>query len=162
MKTAYRRPLLSAAAAIAPVLAAALAGSAVTMPAIPTWYAGLAKPWFTPPNWLFGPAWTLLYALMAYAFWRILTLDRPADDKRAAILAFLVQIALNALWSFAFFGARAPGAGLVVIAALWVAITATIVAFARLDRVAAWLLAPYLAWTTFASALNIGVYVLNR
>ena len=76
-------PALAALLSVAPVAAAGFAGSLVTMPAIPTWYAGLAKPFFTPPNWLFGPAWTLLYVLMASAFWRILTLDRPA--KRNAL-----------------------------------------------------------------------------
>lgn len=157
-----RHPLLYALLAIAPVAAASVAGSFVTMPAIPGWYAGLAKPWFTPPNWLFGPAWTLLYALMAFAFWRVLMLDRPTADKRAAIVAFLIQIFLNGLWSFAFFGWRSPGSGLVVIAFLWLAIAATIGAFARLDRMAAWLLAPYLAWTSYAAALNAGVFVLNR
>lgn len=157
-----RHPLLYALLAIAPVAAASVAGSLVTMPAIPGWYAGLAKPWFTPPNWLFGPAWTLLYALMAFAFWRVLTIDRPTFDKRTAIIAFLVQISLNGLWSFAFFGWRSPGAGLVVIAFLWLAIAATISAFARLDRMAAWLLAPYLAWTSYAAALNAGVFVLNH
>ncbi len=156
-----RHPLSYALAAIAPVLAASLGGSWATIPSIPTWYAGLTKPWFTPPNWAFGPAWTFLYLLMAYAFWRILTRDGPPPDKRVAVIAFLVQIFLNGLWSFAFFGWRSPGAGLVVIAALWLAIVATILAFARLDRTAAWLLAPYLAWTTFASALNIGIYLLN-
>ncbi len=162
MQSTARRPLLCALAAIAPALAASLAGSWATMPAIPTWYAGLAKPWFTPPNWLFGPAWTLLYLLMTYAFWRILTFGRPPADKRVAILAYLAQIFLNGLWSFAFFGWRSAGAGLVVVAALWLAIVATIVAFARLDRAAAWLLAPYLAWTSFASALNAGILLLNR
>jgi len=155
-------PALAAVLAIAPVAAAGLAGSSVTLPAIPTWYAGLAKPFFTPPNWLFGPAWTVLYVLMAFAFWRVITLDRPVIDKRAAIVAFLVQIFLNGLWSFAFFGWRSPGAGLVVIAALWLAIVATIFAFAKLDRMAAWLLAPYIAWTSFAAALNAGVFLLNR
>ena len=159
---ARRRPFLAAVAAIVPVLMAGGLGSKATLPAIPTWYAALEKSWFTPPNWLFGPAWTLLYALMAIAFWRILTLDRPATDKRAAIIAFLVQIFLNGLWSFAFFGWRSPGAGLAVIAVLWLAIVATIAAFARLDRAAAWLLAPYLAWTSYAAALNAGVFVLNR
>ena len=155
-------PALAALLSVSPVAAAGFAGSLVTMPAIPTWYAGLAKPFFTPPNWLFGPAWTLLYVLMAFAFWRILTLDRPAIDKRAAIAAFVVQIFLNGLWSFAFFGWRSPGAGLVVIAALWLAIAATIAAFARLDRLAAWLLAPYIAWTSYAATLNAGVFLLNR
>lgn len=157
-----RHPMLCAFTAIAPVLAASIAGAWVTAPAIPAWYAGLAKPWFTPPNWLFGPAWTLLYVLMAYAYWRVLTHDRPLSNKRAAIGAFLVQMFLNGLWSFAFFGWRSPGAGLAVIAALWLAILATIMFFARIDRMAAWLLAPYLAWTAFASALNLGVFLLNR
>lgn len=158
---AVRHPLSYALAAIAPVLAASLGGSWATVPAIPTWYAGLTKPWFTPPNWAFGPAWTVLYVLMAYAFWRILTRDGRPPDKRVAVIAFLLQIFLNGLWSFAFFGWRSPAAGVVVAAALWLAIAATIVAFARLDRTAAWLLAPYLAWTSFACALNAGVYLLN-
>ncbi|MCB1539407.1 MAG: tryptophan-rich sensory protein [Hyphomicrobiales bacterium] len=154
-------PALAALISIALVGAAGFAGSSVTLPAIPSWYAGLTKPFFTPPNWVFGPAWTLLYILIAFAFWRILTLDRPAIGKSAAIIAFLVQIFLNGLWSFAFFGWRSPGGGLVVIACLWLAIVATIFAFAKLDRIAACLLAPYLAWVTFAAALNAGVYLSN-
>ena len=156
-----RRPLSTALIAIAPVLAAGGIGSLATTPAIPTWYAGLAKPFFTPPNWVFGPAWTVFYILMAYAFWRVLTLERPGADKRPAIAAFLVQAFFNGLWSVVFFGLRSPGGGLLAIAALWLSIAATIFAFARLDRIAAWLLVPYLAWVTFAAALNIGVYRLN-
>lgn len=156
-----RHPVRAAIAAVVPVFIAGAGGSIVTAPAIPTWYASLGKPWFTPPIWLFGPAWTLLYALMAYAFWRVLTLDRPLADKRAAIAAWLVQAFFNGLWSVVFFGMRSPGGALIVIAAMWLAILANIVAFSRLDRTAAWLLAPYLAWTTYAAALNLGVYALN-
>ncbi len=142
------------------VFAAGALGSAATMPAIPTWYAGLTKPSFTPPNWAFGPAWTTLYILMAIAFWRVLQAP-PTEMRRGAIVAFVVQMALNTLWSFAFFGARAPLAGLVVIAALWAAIAVALVRCWRLDRPAGALLVPYLAWVSFASALNAAIYLLN-
>ena len=160
-KPLSRRPILAAVLAVIPVLLAGAGGSVFTRPAIPIWYAGLNKPWFTPPNWLFGPAWTLLYILMAYAFWRVLTLERPLADKRAAIAAYLVQLFFNGLWSIVFFGMQSPGAGLFVVAAMWLSIAANIYAFARLDRTAAWLLAPYLVWTSYAAALNIGVYLMN-
>lgn len=151
-----------ALAAIAPVVVAAVVGSLATAPNIPTYYANLAKPGFTPPNWVFGPAWTLLYAMIAIAFWRVLMVAGPRADKRAAILVFLLQLVFNALWSVVFFGMHMPGAALVVVAALWLSIVATIAVFAPLDRPAAWLLAPYLAWVTFAAALNAGVWLLNR
>lgn len=147
--------------ALAPVFISAALGSAVTAPAIKTWYATLSKPSFTPPNWLFGPAWTTLYILMAYAFWRILVLPTAAVGRGPAILAFVVQLVLNALWSFAFFGAKSPVAGLVVVLALWLAIAVTIARFRPLDSVAAWCLAPYLAWVTFASALNFAIWLKN-
>lgn len=158
---ARRNPFIAAIAAIVPVFVAGGIGSRATLPSIPTWYAALNKPWFTPPNWVFGPAWTILYILMAYAFWRVLTLDRPLADKRAAIVVFLVQLFFNALWSVVFFGMRSPYGGLFVVAAMWLSIAANIYVFGRLDRVAAWLLVPYLAWVTFAAALNVGVWLLN-
>jgi len=147
--------------AVLPVVAVSVAGSLVTTPNIPTWYAGLAKPGFTPPDWLFGPVWTTLYALMAYAVWRILALPKDRPGRSTAVTAFFVQLALNSLWSFAFFGGHSPVAGLVVIAALIVAILATIRAFWSLDRVAAWLLVPYLAWVAYATALNAAIWHLN-
>ncbi|MCB5174380.1 tryptophan-rich sensory protein [Microvirga sp. SM9] len=147
--------------AVLPVVMVSVAGSLVTTPSIPTWYAALEKPWFTPPNWLFAPVWTTLYGMMAYAIWRILSLPREQPGRRAAVTAFFVQLALNSLWSFAFFGARSPVAGLIVIAALIVAILATIRAFWPLDRVAAWLLVPYLAWVAYATALNGAIWYLN-
>ncbi|MBZ6077698.1 TspO/MBR family protein [Microvirga puerhi] len=147
--------------AVLPVAAAGVLGTIATTPNIPTWYAGLAKPGFTPPNWLFGPVWTLLYALMAYALWRILSLPSDRPGRRTAIAAFFVQLVLNALWSWAFFGAHSPLAGLVVIAALLIAIIATIHAFWPLDRTAAGLLVPYLAWVIYATALNAAIWRLN-
>jgi len=147
--------------AVLPVVAVGVAGSLATYPNIPGWYAGLEKPSFTPPNWAFPAAWTLLYGLMALSLWRILSLPKDRPGRSGAIMAYFVQLALNCLWSFAFFGARSPAVGLVVILALIVAILATMRAFCPLDRAAALLLAPYLAWVVFATVLNGAVWQLN-
>lgn len=147
--------------AVLPVATVSALGSLATLPNIPTWYEGLVKPGFTPPNWLFGPVWTLLYAMMAYALWRILSFPAGQAGRNSAVTAFFVQLALNGLWSWAFFGAHSPFAGLVVILALVVAILATIRAFWRLDRAAAYLLVPYLAWVCYATALTAAVWRLN-
>jgi benzodiazapine receptor len=154
--------------AVLPVAAAGTIASLATLPNIPSWYVDLAKPPMTPPNWLFGPAWTLLYGLMAIALFRVLghPPDAPATSRRMAgrfgtIGAFLVQLALNAFWSMAFFGLHNPAFGLVVIFALILAIVATMGRFKRVDRPSFWLLAPYLAWVLFAAYLNLGVWWLN-
>ncbi|MBM6579775.1 tryptophan-rich sensory protein [Microvirga sp. BT689] len=154
-------PLPRFLVAVLPVVAVAVSASLITQPNIPTWYAGLEKPAFTPPNWAFPVAWTLLYALMAYALWRILSLPETQPGRAAAIVAFFVQLVLNGMWSFAFFGGRSPMAGLIVIAALIAAILATIRAFWRLDRPAALLLVPYLAWVAYATLLNGTIWRLN-
>ncbi len=146
---------------VLPVVLVAVSASLVTQPNIPTWYAGLQKPGFTPPNWAFPVAWTLLYAMMAYALWRILSLPKDRPGRSAAITLFFVQLALNGLWSFAFFGGQSPLAGLIVIAALIVAIVATIRAFRKLDRTAAFLLVPYLAWVAYAALLNGTIWRMN-
>jgi translocator protein len=162
--TAPRRPLPSLVAlalAITTVFAAALVGNLATIPNIAPWYEGLAKPWFNPPNWVFGPAWTALYALMTVAFWRILRIAPGTPGRAPAIGWFLVQIVLNALWSVTFFGAHSPLGGIVVIGALIVAIASTLLAFSKLDRIAEWLLIPYLAWVSFATVLNIAIWKLN-
>jgi benzodiazapine receptor len=159
--TPAMRPALALLLAVGPVVAAAALGNIATIPNIPTWYAGLVKPSFNPPNWIFGPVWTTLYVMMAYAFYRVLRAPAAATARRAAVIAFLVQIALNAGWSWAFFAAHSPLGGLLVIGPLLVAIAATIVAFRRVDAGAAWLLAPYLAWVSFASVLNAAVWRLN-
>ena len=161
---AVRRPSMKgpmrATIAILPILAAAVLGNVATLPNIPTWYAGLAKPGFTPPNGVFGPVWTVLYALMAYAVWRVLSL--PATPGRGrALVAFFVQLALNAAWSWAFFGAHSPLAGLWVILPLLLMIIETIRRFWPLDRLAAVLLMPYAAWVGFATALNAAIWRLN-
>jgi translocator protein len=130
----------------------------VTLPKIPTWYSGLAKPSFTPPNAVFGPVWTILYVMMAVAVWRIGAAD-PA--RKRAVAFFVVQLALNAIWSPVFFGLAAPRLGLGIIIMLLVALTATLAMFWRIDRLAGLLLAPYLAWVCYATALNAAIAALN-
>ena len=138
--------------------AAAVVGSVFTISAIPTWYAGLQKPWFTPPNWLFAPVWLTLYFLMGvspYLLW--------GNGKRAgaALWAFALQLVLNVLWSAVFFGAHQLLYGFVVIAALWAAILAATALSYRVSRGAGVALLPYLLWVTIASALNYYVWLLN-
>lgn len=139
---------------------AAALGSWATTPELPGWYASLRKPSFNPPNWVFGPVWTVLFALMAVAAW--LVWKRAGwGGGRAALGAFLVQLGLNTLWSWLFFGRHAIGAAAVEIVILWLAILATAVLFARVDRRAGWMLAPYLAWVGYATVLNIAIWRLN-
>ncbi len=136
-------------------------GSIFTTSAIPTWYAALEKPFFTPPNWLFAPAWITLYLLMAIAAFLIWRKGLRQREVRAALIIFLVQLVLNALWSVVFFGLQSPLWGVVVILALWVAILLTIIRFFKLSTAAGALLVPYILWVSFASALNIAIWVLN-
>ena len=125
------------------------------------WYAGLEKPDLTPPNWLFPPVWTALYIMMAVAAWLVW---KRAGSKQAhlAMLAFLVQLALNAAWSWLFFGMHLTAWALVELSLLWLTIIATLVLFARIHVVSGWLLAPYLLWVSFAGYLNFGLWQLNR
>jgi benzodiazapine receptor len=150
------------ALAILPVAAVSVLGSLATLPNIPTWYAGLQKPPLNPPNGVFGPVWTILYGLMAFAVWRVLSAHPAMPGRGRAVALFYIQLALNALWSWSFFGAQSPGAGLVNILVLDAAVVATIVMISRVDRLAAWCLAPYLAWIGFATYLNAGIFALNR
>ncbi|HSI39335.1 MAG TPA: TspO/MBR family protein [Xanthobacteraceae bacterium] len=136
-------------------------GSLATTPKIPTWYAGLAKPSFTPPDAAFPLVWTLLYIAMAITLWRLWDRLEPSPARTRALRAFAVQLALNALWSPVFFGLEAIGWALAVILALWVAIAATIAATWPLDRLGAVLLAPYLVWVSYATALNLAILTMN-
>lgn len=139
--------------------AAAGFGSFFTVSAIPVWYAALSKPFFAPPNWLFGPAWTLLYALMALSLY--LVWSKGFAENRKPIIIFAVQLFFNAVWSLAFFGLRSPAAGLAVILLLWVLIAAAILEFKKVDKKAAWLLVPYILWVSFAAVLNLAIVLLN-
>lgn len=132
-----------------------------TQTAVTTWYPTLVKPSFTPPNWLFGPVWTILYAMMGVAaalVWG--TKNRPSAVRRGLFL-FGVQLVLNGAWSFAFFWARSPEVGLGVILVLWGALAGTVRQFFRVRTAAGWLLVPYLLWVSYAVALNGGVWWLN-
>jgi translocator protein len=143
------------------VAAASALGSAATTPAIPTWYATLNKPWFNPPNWIFPVAWTSLFMLMAFGFWRILRQVGGGRPRNLAILAFLVQIVINVSWSFAFFGAQSPGTAVAVAVALVAAVATMVVAFRRVDPLAGNLQLPYLAWVSFALVLNVTIWWIN-
>ena len=160
LPAARMAPLPRLALALLPVLAAALPGALLTAAQIPAWYAGLAKPGFTPPNWLFPVAWSLLYAGMALAAWRVLGL-RPGRRRRLALLAFLVQLALNAAWTPVFFVRHDLAGGLVVVGALLAMVLWTTRLFLALDRPAGALLVPYAAWVAYATALNAAVWRLN-
>ncbi len=141
-------------------LAGAL-GAIFTVRAIPDWYATLAKPPLTPPGWVFGLVWTLLYLLMGIAAFLVWRRARETRAVRGALLIFAAQLVLNALWSFLFFGLRLPLAAFAEIIVLWCAIAWTLVAFFAVSRRAAWLLVPYLLWTSFAAYLNFGIMMLN-
>lgn len=141
-------------------LGAGALGSWFTTPALDGWYANLLKPTWNPPNWIFAPAWSALYLLMAVAAWLVWRRAGFGAARRAMGL-FVIQLTLNVAWSALFFGLRSPVAALGGIAVLWVAIAATIVAFSRISSAAAWILVPYLAWVTFAGALNLAIWRLN-
>ncbi|MGB8707334.1 MAG: TspO/MBR family protein [Dehalococcoidia bacterium] len=143
-------------------LAAGAIGSIFTRSDIPTWYATLEKPAFTPPNWLFAPAWTLLYILMGTAAFLVWRKGLENRQVRTALIVFLVQLILNALWSVVFFGLESPLCGLIVISILWIAILVTAINFFKISRVASVLMWPYLLWVTFAAVLNSSIWLLNR
>lgn len=147
--------------AAVPVIGAAAIGNLATLSNIKTWYLGLVKPALNPPSWIFGPVWGLLYIMMIIAFWRILSTPK-SNIKYIAIGLFLEQMALNAFWSVAFFGMHSPIIGLGVISALWLSIALTIAIFSKLDKIASYLLIPYLMWVSFATYLNAGIWWLNR
>lgn len=148
-------------ACLALCLAVGVVGSIFTAPEIPDWYAGLTKPSWTPPPFVFPIAWTVLYVLMATALWRLWDRVAPSRARRIAIGWFFVQLVLNAAWSPVFFGWHGTRAALAVIVALLIAIIVTILASRRIDGVAAALLLPYLAWVAYATTINAGVVVLN-
>jgi translocator protein len=135
-------------------------GGLVTAAEIPVWYAGLNKPSFNPPNWLFGPVWTMLYLLMGISCFLIWKL--PATEQRNKALGlFIIQFVLNFCWSFIFFGMHELGWALIEMGILWIAILLTIIQFSKLSKTAAWLLVPYIAWVSFAFILNAAIWKLN-
>jgi tryptophan-rich sensory protein len=140
--------------------AAGAIGSVATIANIPSWYADLTKPFYAPPNWLFGPVWTTLYILIGISLYLVWT--TPSNDsKKVAYWLFAIQIFLNAAWPLVFFGLHAPWAGVAVIIALLMSIVFMITYFWSISRRATYLLIPYLAWVSFATALTIGIALLN-
>ncbi len=137
-------------------------GTVFTTSSIPTWYAGLHKPPLNPPNWVFGPVWTLLYTLMAIAIFMIIKKGFEGDIIKMAAGIFVTQLVLNTLWSVVFFGARTTFAPIFIILALWVAILACIILFWGISKPASIMMMPYILWVSFATYLNIGVCVLNK
>lgn len=137
-------------------------GSLATMKSIPTWYAGLTKPSFSPPNALFGPVWTALYIMMAAAAFLVWRRGFETEPVKIALIVFGAQLILNILWSILFFGLKMPGLAFCEIILLWILILATILLFRKVTNVAAWLMVPYILWVSFAAALNYSLWRLNR
>ncbi len=135
-------------------------GWLLTWTALSEWYPDIRKPSWTPPDWLFGPVWTLLFLLMAVSAW-VFWGRACGRALRVGLGLFLGQLALNALWSGLFFAARSPGLAFAEIVVLWAAIAATLMTFGRVSAVAAGLLVPYLLWVTYATVLNGAIWVLN-
>lgn len=150
--------LLKLSLSVSLCLGAGILGSIFTFSAPPagglTWYATLNKPAFSPPNWIFGPVWTVLYVLMGISLYLVWT-------KKKVPSVFWIQLILNALWSIIFFGMTNPILALVDIAVLWIAIVLTIKAFSKINKLAGNLLIPYLIWVSFASILNLAIVMLN-
>ncbi|UCG47321.1 MAG: tryptophan-rich sensory protein [Phycisphaerales bacterium] len=157
--TSVTRLVIACTISFAPTLTALLF---TTRQALSTWYANLNKPFFTPPAWLFGPVWTTLYLIMgisAFLVWQKGLESRPV---RIALLFFLIQLALNALWTPLFFGLQIPLLAFVEIIFLLAAILLTIIFFAKVSAPAALLLCPYVLWVAFAAVLNASIWILNR
>jgi len=153
--------VLKLVAAVLFCQAAGFLGSLATTPSIGGWYKGLVKPSFNPPNWIFGPVWTTLYLLMGVALFLVWRLGLKTEGVQAALILFLIQLALNTLWSILFFGLHQPLLAFIEIIALWAFILWTMIKFFGLSRPAGWLLVPYLLWVSFASVLNFFLWRLN-
>jgi len=161
MERTRGRDIVEAVLAVLICQGAGLIGSVATFPSIPTWYASLEKPFFNPPNWVFGPVWTTLYTLMgisAFLVWRKGIRDRQV---KVALGIFVAQLILNSLWSIVFFGLHSLLGGLAVILPLWVAILLSIITFYRISKTAGVLLIPYILWVSFATLLNFSLWQLN-
>lgn len=139
---------------------AGILGSIFTIQSIPTWYATLNKPPFSPPNFVFAPVWTLLYFLMGVSLYLVWE-SKNVKNKKIGIKFFLAQLGVNSIWSIIFFGFHSPIGGLLVIILMWFLILKTIQTFKRINNTAAYLLYPYLGWVSFATILNLSIVILN-
>ena len=155
------RSLIYLGLAIFIVMATAAIGSMTTRPQIMAWYTTINKPWFNPPNWVFPVVWPLLFAIMAFGLWRVLRHVDAGQPRKTALLAFFAQLLCNMAWSFAFFGASSPKAGLVVAGLLVITVAWMVVTFRRVDPLAGVVQLPYLAWVSFAMVLNATIVLIN-
>jgi benzodiazapine receptor len=140
-------------------LAAGFLGSFFTITSIGSWYSTINKPFFNPPNFIFGPVWSFLYIMMGISLYLVLTNKKK---NKVALVLFFIQLILNSLWSILFFGLQNPLLAFMEILLLWAAIFITIKKFYKISKASASLLIPYLLWVTFASVLNLSIYILNR
>lgn len=144
-------------------LAVGYSASTVTRPSVETWYPTIVKPVFNPPNWIFMPVWTLLYILMAIAAGLVWDkIKEQTEEVKKALLFFIIQLTLNAIWSYLFFGLKNPLLALVEIALLWLMIYETYLKFIKINKIAGYLLIPYMAWVAFAGILNASIWWLNK
>ncbi|MBN2057782.1 MAG: tryptophan-rich sensory protein [Candidatus Saganbacteria bacterium] len=143
-------------------LSAGFLGSVFTVSNIPTWYAALNKPFFTPPNYLFAPVWTFLYFSMGVAAWLVWLKREKEPQSGGALKLFFAQLALNAVWTPLFFGLHWLLAAYIEIVLLWLFILWTIMKFWRISKTAGLLLIPYIIWVSYASCLNLAIWWLNR
>ncbi len=148
-------------ASIGICLAAGAIGAFFTAGSIPIWYAGLAKPPFAPPDWIFAPVWTTLYVLMGISVFLVWREGFENNEVKAGVGLFALQLILNVLWSFVFFDQGSILGGLIVILALWFILLFTVLKFFSVSALAGWVLVPYLVWVSFASILNLAFLILN-
>lgn len=139
-----------------------LLGTPFTISAIPSWYNSLNKPFISPPNYVFGPVWTILYMLMGISAFLVWQKGIKKEKIKNALKIFVLQLVLNFIWSILFFGLRSPLLGLIDILFLWVLIIVTIFRFHGISKPAAYLLVPYLLWVSFATILNFSILIYNR
>lgn len=148
---------------VATCLAIGYLSSQVTQSSVDTWYPTLNKPFFTPPNWAFPVAWTALYIFMGVAAGLVWSrIEMQEETVKKGLKFFAIQLALNALWSYLFFGLKNPMLALFEIIVLWLMIYETYIQFKKVDKIAGYLFIPYLAWVTYATALNAAIFWLNR
>ena len=161
MKDSRLQDVLRLFISLAACFGAGFIGSIFTGDSVSSWYTLLLKPSFTPPSWLFAPVWFLLYVLMgisAFLIWRKGIRDPQVKES---LIIFIIQLFLNILWSYAFFGLKSSLYGLIAIVPLWTAILLTIINFYRISKTASLLLLPYIIWVSYATALNFAIYILN-
>ncbi|MCX6735199.1 MAG: tryptophan-rich sensory protein [Candidatus Peregrinibacteria bacterium] len=152
---------LKAAICIIGCEAAGMVGTFFTIAAISTWYVTLTKPALNPPNWIFGPVWTTLYALMGIAAFLIWKKGIEKKEVKSALGIFGLQLILNMIWTPIFFGLKNTGAAYAIIVAMWFAIICTMIKFYKINRTATYLLIPYILWVSFAAYLNLSIWLLN-